>query len=485
MNISKLILLLLGLLAIVAAAAIIPGLLRPEAKQTQVPTVTVTPVDFTITIDAIGKLDAARSHTISSTIRGDKGKIIYIIPDGTRVKENEILIRLDPTPFEEEVHNLTGKVNSFDAAYRSAMQMLELEKNNIEQALKTAEFNIRVAKLELTKLVDGSGPIQLAQYKDEMEKSEEEFLRYKSYLTELKALQVEDDTDNASETYLAEKKMKELKEKFESTKNKLGSYQQHVLPTSIEAEKAKVEKYEMEYQQTKQGSIYKIAKAAAEAEEIKGKLETTRSFLQLAEQELEKTIIVAPFSGIAILSEIFRGGQKRKPRIGDRVLQNQPLLYFPDVSTMIVQTKIREIDLYKVKKGQRCTVRADAYPNSEYQGEISAIGAVATERREGVGGEKFFHLTVTLANKDTRLRPGMTARVVILVENKKNSLAVPIHAVFEEKKKTFCYRRQGGKFSRVPIVLGTGNTNYVEIISGIKLGDILSVITPPEALLEQ
>ena len=62
------------------------------------------------------------------------------------------------------MRNLTGQVNSLGAAHRAAVQMLELEKNNIEQAIKTAEYNVRVAKLELRKLVDGEGPIQSAQY---------------------------------------------------------------------------------------------------------------------------------------------------------------------------------------------------------------------------------------------------------------------------------------------------------------------------------
>lgn len=485
MNISKPIVPIILLFAIIILATLFSGRLPEKITGKTLSTIEVTSVDFNVTIDAIGKLDAARSHMISSTIRGDKGKIIYIIADGSRVEKDEVLIRLDPTPFEEEVQLLTGQVKSLEAAYQSATQMLELEKNNIEQAVKTAEFNIRVAKLELRKLVEGSGPIQLAQYQDDVAKSEEEFRRHNSYVKELKSLLVDEDHDTASEMYLAEKKMKELKKKYKSAKQKLSSYETHVLPTSIEAEKAKVEKYDMEFQQTKQGSVYKIAKAVAESLEIKGKLDTSQALLLLATQELDKTVIKAPFAGFAILSELYRQGQKRKPRIGDRVVQNQPLLYFPDISEMIVQTRIREIDLYKVHKGQQCSVRADAYPNAVYQGKISAIGAIATERQEGSGGERFFQLTVTLTNNDTRLRPGMTARVVIMVDNRKNVIAVPIHAIFKENKETFCYRRHGGTFEKVPVSLGTDNHNMIEIVSGIEPGDTISVIQPPPDLIEQ
>ncbi len=483
MKTLKVLLLLLLLIVFATILDITPESIQRENRKHKIATIVVAPIDFKVSIDTIGTLDAARSHTLSSTIRGDKGKIIYLIQDGNRVKKGEILARLDPTPFEEEVLHLTGQVNSLDAAYRSAGQILELEKNNIEQAIKTAEYNIRVAKLELRKIVEGSGPIQLAQYKDEMAKSEEELLRYKSYVTELKSLPKEEDYNNASEIYLAEKKMKELNEKHESARKKYDSYQTHVLPAGIESSKAKVEKCEMEYQQTKQGSIFKIAKAVAEVEQIKGKLESKKSSLQLAKRELEKTVILAPFSGIAILSEIFRQGKRRKPRIGDRVLQNQPLLYFPDISTMVVRAKIREMDLYKVSEGQQCNVKADAYPTSEYQGVITTIGSIAKERLEGIGGERFFNLIVTLKNKDTRLRPGMTARVSILVDDRKDVVAIPLHAIFEEKKYTYCYQLNGEKFSKIPVRLGMRNDNYIELLSGIKSGDTISVITPPPSLV--
>ena len=73
--------------------------------------------------------------------------------------------------------------------------------------------------------------------------------------------------------------------------------------------------------------MYKIAKAAALLNKSKSKLAGTKSNLLRARKELGKTEIKAPFQGIAILFEAFRNGQKRKPRVGDNVWQNQALLY--------------------------------------------------------------------------------------------------------------------------------------------------------------
>ena len=96
----KVLLFLLVLIVIATSTTLSPENMQHESPRSSVTTVEVAPMDFSISIDTIGTLDAARSHTISSTIRGDKGKIIYLIPDGSRVEQDEVLIRLIPHPLK-------------------------------------------------------------------------------------------------------------------------------------------------------------------------------------------------------------------------------------------------------------------------------------------------------------------------------------------------------------------------------------------------
>lgn len=451
---------------------------RADSFIDPLPTATVDYQQIDIEVDTTGKLDAARSHTISSSIRGDKGKIIHLVEDGSHVKTGDVLVRLDPAPFDKELRLAAAKVNGLKAALNAARQVVELEKAQVERGIKTVEFNLRVAKLELSKLVDGTGPIQLALYKEEVEKDEEQLLKYESYLKQMQALADNGEYKDNSEIYLAKKKLKELRKKYETSTRKLESYKLHVLPTSIESEKAKVEKAEMELGQVQKSGIFKIAKAMAEVQRIEGDYDAANANLQLAQKAVEQTVITAPFSGIAIHSMVFRGGQKRKSRVGDMVLQNQPILFLPDISTMIVKAKIREVDLYKVKVGQPCTVYADAYPHATFRGEVSFIGALATEQYEGQGGSKYFRITISLQESDQRLRPGMTGRASITTTKDKKVLVVPIHAVFREEGQPVCYRKSGGNFEAVPVALGVANENVIEVVEGLGQGDRVSLVVP-------
>jgi len=438
---------------------------------------TVSPGNFDVMVNTVGTLDAARSYMVSSTIKGDKGKIIYLIGDGSRVREGDVLVKLDSAPFEAEAERLKGEVSSLEAAVEASHQLLEWEKNQVEREIRTAEFNLKIARLELKKLVEGDGPLQLAQFKEETEKAREEYHRYLSYISDLKALSLEG-YGNPTEIALAGRKASGLKEKYESANKKYVSYQQHVLPSFRETAVARVEKAEMELEQTEKGSVYKIAKALSSQKEIKGKLQTAKNSLRHAHDELDKTTIRASFPGIAILYEAFRDGQKRKPREGDRVLRNQPLLYLPDISSMIIKTQVREVDLHKIALGQKCMIRADAYPDTLFEGEVIFVGVLATGRFGRTAVEKYFQLTVSLKNEDPRVRPGMTARVSILTEQVRNALSVPVQAVFDEGGVKYCHRFLGKKFEKVRVSLGRRNEDMSEIISGLQEGDRISLIRP-------
>jgi HlyD family secretion protein len=439
--------------------------------------ITVTPESFDITVNTVGVLDAARSHMVSSTIRGDRGKIIYLIGDGTRVNKDDVLAKLDTAPFEEEVRRLESEVQSLEAAVAANKQMFEWEKNQMEREIQTAQYNLKVAELDLKRLQQGEGPLKLTGFKSEMTKAQKDYKRYLAYISDLEELS-QKGFDNPREITSAREKYAELKEKHETAEKNYSCYKEHVFPSLIKAGEAKVKQTEIELGQLKKGGIFKVAKAKSGYDEVFGKLQTAQRLLATARNDLEKTVIRAPSSGIAIHYEAYREGSKRKPREGDRVIQNQPLLYLPDISAMIVKTQVREIDLHKLVKNQECKVQVDAYPDSMLEGQVAFIGALASENFRLGRGEKYFELTIALKDKDERLRPGMTARVSILSDSINEQLTIPVQAVFEEAGTKLCYKYLEKRFKKVGITIGRQNEDLVVVLSGLSAGDQVSLIKP-------
>ena len=434
--------------------------------------------DFTVELNVIGVLDAAQSHMVAAELQGSQGKIIFLIDDGTKVSKGDLLVQFDPLPFRKEVELLTAQVASFEAAVQAAEQGVEFEKNQVQREIANAEYLLSVAELDFKRLDEGEGPLRLSQLQEEQQKAELELQRHERYYKELLELKA-DGFSNDSEIEAIAEKVDVLKKQFETTTRRYDSYKDHVLPALREGGRAKKLNAELVLKQTSQGGVFKIAKAQATLNQVKSKLEAQRTALQQAERQLEKTKIHAPFDGIVILYETFREGEERKPREGDLVFMNQPILYLPDVSRMVVKTKAREIDLYKLFLGQRGRVRIDAYPDTSFEAELIYIGALATAESSKSGQEKYFQVTFSLKDEDTRLRPGMTCRIAILAQSLQQVLTVPLQAVFLEGNQKYTYVRNGlGSLEAREVTVGAQNENMVEIISGLSEGEEVSLVKP-------
>jgi len=451
------------------------GATQPE--KIEVPMAQVMKNSFDITVRSIGVLDAGQAHMVVSTLKGGKGKVIDLVDDGSWVKKGNILVRLDPAPFEEEIESLEGDLKRLMAAVEAKKQLFEWEKNQVTRELGTAEFKVNQAELEFSTFKNGEGPLQLIQYREEMDKIDKDKKKYLRYLNDLKKLSTEG-FDHPGEMAKAEQELLLLKEKFNTAQKKVDSYQNHLFPSMLEKLESNIDQAEMELEQTKKGSVHQIAQAKSSLNEVQAAFENHNKRLENARKKLFKTVIQAPSDGIVILYETYRDGQKRKPRVGDTVLQNQPILYLPDISTMIVKTRVREVDLHKVTIGQACDLTMEAYPDKKIKGNIAFIGALAAETSGQVKGAKYFQMTIKLTTTDSDLRPGMTSRVSILADRVENVLILPVHAIFENLDQEFCFLYQNGIYKKIVVETGRENEDFVEIISGIHEGDWVSTVEP-------
>jgi HlyD family secretion protein len=452
-----------------------------QEKSTSFPILSVKALkrSFSVVVETVGELDAARSTVLFSRIRGDQGKIIYIIDDGTKVQKGDVIVRLDPTSFEEKVTQLSTKLQEDEAVLAAQKQVLEWEKIQAEQEVRTAEFDLRAAELDLVKLEKGDGPLELVRLEGAAQELKRDWQEKKGYIADLKALEKKGYA-NPMEISRAIGKASEAKKLYFVAKRQFESYGKYVLPTLKEKARAQVQRAKMHFEQTKKGSGYKIGKAMAILRQAQQKLDSTESILKAAQTELERTVIRAPIPGIVVLPEAHRGGKKRKPRIGDIVWQNQPLVYLPDVSKMVVKTKIREIDLHKVGIGKPALVRVDAYPDLMLSGRVQSIGVLAESRNEEYKSDKYFSMIIEAREEDQRLRPGMTARVEIECTKVHQVLTVPIHAVFNDGRHSYCYKEVHASFEKREVLIGAVSNDWVQIIAGLTEGDLVAMSQPPK-----
>jgi len=434
---------------------------------------------FDVEVRSVGELEASRSNMISSSLRGDQGKIIQLIADGTYVKPGELLIKLDPTPFEEAIEEQRIAIREQECKEKALEQSLECEICQTEHERQTAEFEVRTAKLELDKIVKGDGPQELARLQSVMQKAFIRYEEFNSYSADLIELENQGFL-NSSELIQAKKKLSEEKESYEIAKLEHDTVVNYVLPMRIEKATTSLLRADSKLEEAIHLGSLKVAKAKAVLEHAQQELIERKALLQNSYAILAQTEIKAPAPGIVVHREEFRSGQRRKPRIGDVVMRNQPLLDLPDLDSMVVKTKVREVDLFKISIGKPALISVDAYPNLLLKGKVLSIGVLAITDPTKMGEEKFFDVVVELEQGDPRLRPGMTSRVVIQADKIRDQLTIPVYAVFEKNNQPFCYVVKKDKFALCPVILGASNEHYVEIKSGVLEFEKVSLQLPPK-----
>jgi membrane fusion protein (multidrug efflux system) len=193
-------------------------------------------------------------------------------------------------------------------------------------------------------------------------------------------------------------------------------------------------------------------------DEAKAKLDTARAQQELNRVHLSKTVIRAPFDGMIGLRKISPGAYV-KP--GDDIVALESL------GAMKLDFRVPETYLARLAVDQRLAARVDAYPEQSFEGTIYAIEPALDEETRTV------LLRARLPNPHNQLRPGLFARVSLILERREDTLVVPEQAIVPVGQTTFVYRVADGKAVMTPVKLGLRRPGLVEILEGLSAGDLV------------
>jgi len=207
-----------------------------------------------------------------------------------------------------------------------------------------------------------------------------------------------------------------------------------------------------------------------------------------ADQEMRKLkegVMLAPRAGLVVYATSGTPEDSKKISVGMVPFQGQDLMYLPDVSSMLVDTEVGEIDLAKVRVGEPAAVMLDAYPGVQFKGEVVTVANLAKRKINRTSGKqtgaKVFDVTVRVVANDPRLKPGLSATVEILCNQYPEALTVPLEAVFyDENEKPFVYVRKHGRVEAKPVNISDSN-DRVAVVNNLGLNDEV-LLAPPGSL---
>ncbi|MDO9599786.1 MAG: efflux RND transporter periplasmic adaptor subunit [Azoarcus sp.] len=196
-------------------------------------------------------------------------------------------------------------------------------------------------------------------------------------------------------------------------------------------------------------------------DEAASRLEVARAAVALASARFERTRIRAPFDGTVGI---------RNVSVGDFVKDGEVLVNIEDIATLKLDFRLPELYLGRLRPGQTLEVTSDVVPGEVFAATVDAIDPLVDAQGRAV------LLRARLPNHDGKLRPGVFARVRLILQERPGVLVVPEEALVPAPGNVqFVYRVDGDKVRRVEVRTGARRAGVVEIVDGLAAG--MQVVT--------
>jgi HlyD family secretion protein len=265
--------------------------------------------------------------------------------------------------------------------------------------------------------------------------------------------------------------------------------------SAMDAERTKLafEEADARYQQLLKEQ--KFLKISQDASLRNSELDLAEAKLELRRAEANSSLMEAkaPLDGIAVMQSIFRNGELAQIQEGDQLWSGIFYLQVVDPRAMVVNAAVNQVDVEKLRVGQRATVRLDAYPGLELPAHVISIAAVTKPPGARASFVKEVPVRLKIDKTDPRVIPDLSISAdVALANDDQPAAVVPAGAVFRDGAlagppgdartwvagRTWVYVQSDSGWERRDVQLGLTNYLQASIRSGVKPGEVVALDRP-------
>ena len=246
----------------------------------------------------------------------------------------------------------------------------------------------------------------------------------------------------------------------------------------IEGASLAVEKLERNFKRAQELFAQKLVSQEAH-DNLKSELDIAKNShsraerkLQLVEDKLSKTQVIAPGDGTVLNVPIVEG---QVIVAAASVNSGTLLMTIANLSRLIVETHVNQIDVDRLTLKQKVKLSAESIRDEELEADIFFIAPVASVKNSVKG----FTVQAVIAKPSPRLRPGMNVQMTVPVGDARDAVAVPVAAVFRgEGNGRVVYVRSDEKTERRTVKIGISNAEHAQVLSGLREGEKILLTEP-------
>ncbi len=467
----------IGAIVILSALAYV-GWRSSSSTETNQPTLELAVASvssFEITTTATGELEARNQVEVRSKLETSAG-VIELVPEGSRVKKGDVLIRLDTASIEDQLNDRRIRVNDAQLEVNNAESALVLQQSENLSRVRAGNLKIDLASLALDQWEKGDDKKKELQLQLEVEQAQKDLKRLKDRLDLARELRAQEFLSE-NEFQLDELAYDKAVARLETAELDKLAYEKYQRERDERTKKSDLEEAEAELERIMEQNEINLSQKQSSLDSRKERLRIEQEKLQELEEQLQAATIIAERDGLVVYAtslqrDMFRGNNEGPLQIGQTVRPNDLLMILPDTSEMVASVRVHESLAGRVRPGLRARVKVDAAGDELFNGTVESIGVLA----EGGGWrdpnrrEYTVRIALDASNQSERLKPSMRAEAEITLSRVDDALAVPVQAVFNEGPVRYVYVPEGERFAKLPVQLGQISDTNAEIKGGLNAG---------------
>jgi len=245
-------------------------------------------------------------------------------------------------------------------------------------------------------------------------------------------------------------------------------------PASIRKLEINLEKLKRDLKERDENYQIKKKQANARMVEVGTEVSKIRNKLQDLNKLLKSFTIYSDSNGMLTYVKNWDGSKKK---VGSTISPWDPsIANLPDLTKMESKTYANEVDIRKIKKDLKVKIGFDAFPEMQIEGIVTEVANVGEKKR---GSDiKVFQVLIELKETNDNVRPGMTTSNIIITNEKRNVLSIPIEAIFSKDSISYVYAKSGFSIIKKQVELGDNNNDEVIIVNGLTEKDIVYLNKP-------
>jgi RND family efflux transporter MFP subunit len=442
------------------------------------------------------------------------------VPEGTYITEEDVnngkvLVQMDSSALKEELTQREIDFASAEASYTQAKEANDIQVNQNASSIAAAELRVKFTLIDLKKYLGepvaekllkeinpapnpnidipsmledpqlgGDALKNLKNYNNNITMAEGMFkqssnqldwtrkLRAKGYVSET---ELERDELNAQSNELQQQQVK----------IELEIYKLYTFPKGVAQALSDYEEAKRSLERTYAECRSMLAQKQADLKGAESRYESRKERLNKTKRNIELSTIRAPAAGLVIYGTGKSSDHYRRMRgsdivaEGQSVYRGQTLISLPDMTKMTAEIDVHESSVDKVRPGQRAKIVMDAFPDKAFEGEVIKVAPLPNMDKGWFSPDlKVYTTQVSMDGTHDFLKPGMSAKVEILVEKLDDVIIAPIQAVANQEGKKVCYCLTSDEIERRVVQTGSFNDTFVQIIDGLEVGEEV-LLSPP------